>query len=46
VIAETLARQTLAERLIRNWYANDTRFHGSTKATAEAALACAGVPPA
>jgi len=29
LIAETLARQTLAERLIRNWYASDDRFHGS-----------------
>jgi N-acetylneuraminic acid mutarotase len=39
LIAETLARQTLAERLIRNWYVNDSRFHGALKATAEAALA-------
>ena len=28
LIAETLARQTLAERLIRNYYARDERFHG------------------
>jgi hypothetical protein len=38
VIAETLARPTLVERLIRNWYAGDTRFHGDLKAKAEAAL--------
>ena len=44
VIAETLGRQTLVERLIRNWYANDARFHGDLKAKAEAALAaCTGV---
>ena len=38
VIAETLARQTLADRLIRNWYGSDTRFHGEVKRRAEAAL--------
>jgi hypothetical protein len=38
VIAECLARPILADRLIRNWYANDERFHGETKAKAEAAL--------
>ncbi len=44
VIAETLGRQTLVERLIRNWYANDTRFHGDVRKKAEAALAtCANV---
>src|SRR6185436_17614657 len=37
--AETLARQTLAERLIRNWYGSDTRFHAETEARAEAARA-------
>lgn len=43
LIAETLARQTLAERLIRNWYASDTRFHADTKAKAAAArTACDG----
>ena len=42
LIAETLARQTLADRLIRNWYSSDTRFHGGQKAKAEAArAACA-----
>ncbi len=39
LIAETLARQTLADRLIHSWYANDDRFHGDLKARAEAALA-------
>ncbi len=38
-IAETLARQTLADRLIREWYAHDTRYHGTLKERAEAALA-------
>lgn len=28
VIAECLARPALADRLIRNWYAYDSRFHG------------------
>ena len=31
VIAECLARPTLVERLIRNWYSNDDRFHGRFK---------------
>ncbi|MEJ5165896.1 MAG: hypothetical protein WHV67_02585 [Thermoanaerobaculia bacterium] len=35
LIAETLARQTLADRLIRNWYAFDERFHGELKKEAE-----------
>ena len=39
VIAETLARQTLVDRLIRARYSSDTRFHGEVKAKAEAALA-------
>ncbi len=39
VIAETLARQTLADRLIHNWYARDERFHGDLRRRAEAALA-------
>jgi len=39
VIAETLARQTLADRLVRNWYANDTRFHGAVRERAERAAA-------
>jgi len=38
VIAETLARQTLVDRLIRDWYANDIRFHGALKKRAQAAL--------
>ncbi len=44
VIAETLARQTLVDRLIHDWYSADSRFHGDVKARAEAALAaCKGV---
>ena len=39
VIAETLARQTLVDRLIHNWYAVDTRFHADVRAKTEAALA-------
>ena len=39
VIAETLARQTLVDRLAHDWYARDARFHGDVKARAEAALA-------
>lgn len=42
LIAECLARPTLADRLLRNWYANDERFHGDTKTKAEAALDSAG----
>ena len=39
LIAETLARQTLVERLIREWYANDTRLHEDVRKQAESALA-------
>ena len=39
VIAETLGRQTLADRLIREWYAHDARFHGALRARAESARA-------
>jgi putative metal-binding protein len=39
LIGETLVRQALADRLIRNWYAKDERFHGELKKKAEAALA-------
>jgi N-acetylneuraminic acid mutarotase len=35
LIAETLVRQTLSDRLIRNWYAFDQRFHSDTKALAD-----------
>ena len=38
LIAETLARQTLADRLIRDWYARDERFHGEVRRGAVAAL--------
>ena len=44
VIAQTLGRQTLVDRLIRSWYSSEARFHAATKANAEAALAaCASV---
>jgi N-acetylneuraminic acid mutarotase len=39
VIAETLARPILVERLARNWYVNDDRFHGPTHRKAEQAIA-------
>ena len=35
VIAECLARPTLADRLIRNWYTYDSRLHGALKQEAE-----------
>jgi len=38
LIAETLARQTLADRLIHSFYAGDDRFHGRVRSAAEAAL--------
>ncbi|HZM70309.1 MAG TPA: hypothetical protein VFB95_08085, partial [Candidatus Cryosericum sp.] len=39
LIAETLARPALADRLIRSFYASDGRFHGRLRKRAEAALA-------
>ena len=39
LIAETLARQALADRLVQSSYAHDDRFHGNVRARAEAALA-------
>ncbi len=39
VIAETLARQTLVDRLVRNWHAFDPRFQSEAKDKAAAALA-------
>ncbi len=39
LIAECLARPVLVDRLTRNWYARDTRFHGTLKEQAESALA-------
>ncbi len=38
VVAETLARQTLADRLLRNWYAFDPRFHAEVRRRAEEAV--------
>src|SRR5213593_1075032 len=38
VIAECLARPSLAERLLTNWYAFDQRIHGELKMRAEAEL--------
>ena len=45
VIAECLARPTLVERLIRNWYAHDERFHGELKQRAERELAMRNTAP-
>ena len=42
VIAECLARPSLANRLIRNWYAYDERYHGELKRQAEAELSAYG----
>jgi hypothetical protein len=39
LIAECLARPVLVDRLARNWYARDERFHGELKQQAETALA-------
>ncbi len=38
LIAECLARPILADRLCRNWYANDKKFHKEAKEKAEKAL--------
>ena len=38
VVAECLARPALADRLIRNWYAYDQRFHGDLRARIEKEL--------
>ena len=39
VIAECLARPALADRLARNFYAHDQRFHGALRQRAQAELA-------
>jgi len=39
LIAEALARPALSGRLVRSWYARDSRFHGELRHRAEAALA-------
>jgi hypothetical protein len=39
LIAECLARPVLADRMIRNGYARDERFHGELRREAAAALA-------
>ena len=44
LIAETLARPALADRLIRSWYAGDQRFQVDIKKAAEAALLACGSP--
>jgi hypothetical protein len=41
LIAETLARPILVDRLVRELYAGDDRFHGSLRRDAERALASA-----
>ena len=38
VIAECLARPLLADRLVRNWYAYDERFHGELRSQIETDL--------
>ncbi len=38
VVAETLGRQVLADRLIRSWQASDGRIHAALKRSAEQAL--------
>src|SRR5262245_42765683 len=38
-IAECFARPVLVDRLIRDWYAHDSRFHGALRQRAEAARA-------
>ena len=44
LIANTLATQTLVDRLIHDWYAYDDRFHGHIRNKAESELAaCDGV---
>src|SRR4030095_11703051 len=42
IIAECLARPTLGDRLARNLYAHDERFHGELKRRADAELAAHG----
>src|SRR5262249_2470848 len=44
LIAETLARQALADRLTRRWYATDSRFHADLRRRAERALASCDEP--
>ena len=39
LIAETLARRSLVERLLRNWHADDERAHSRVKSRLQAALA-------
>ena len=39
VIAETLARKTLVDRLIQSWYGSDARFHEGLRRRAEESLA-------
>ena len=39
VIAETLARQSLADRLVRSWYARDRRFHDPIRRRVKSELA-------
>lgn len=41
-IAECLARPILVDRLVRDWYYGDARFHTQTRAQAETALREAG----
>ena len=43
---EAIARPALVDRLIRSWYAGDSRYHGEGRRRAEEALASAGTPEA
>ena len=38
LIAETLARPAIVDRLIHSWYARDSRFHGELRLRAQAAV--------
>ena len=41
-IAQSFARPVLVDRLLRDWYAHDSRFHGALRQRAEAALSGCG----
>ncbi len=44
LVAETIARPALVDRLIRSWYANDPRFHDAERREAERGFAAATTP--
>ena len=43
-VAEAMARPLLAERLLREWYAHDDRFHGAVEARARRQLSTVVAP--